>query len=57
MSDTLDAILDEPGDEAEQDAIVAQVLDEIGIEVNSKVKRIELLIILIVSVESMKRIV
>ncbi|CAJ0962643.1 unnamed protein product, partial [Mesorhabditis belari] len=36
MSDSLDAILDEPGDEAEQDAIVAQVLDEIGIEMNSK---------------------
>ncbi|CAJ0578075.1 unnamed protein product, partial [Mesorhabditis spiculigera] len=36
MSDTLDAIMDEPGDEAEQDAIVAQVLDEIGIDMSAK---------------------
>ncbi|CAD6186355.1 unnamed protein product [Caenorhabditis auriculariae] len=35
MNDTLDAIMDD-GDEAEQDAIVNQVLDEIGIETNSK---------------------
>ena len=37
MNDTLDSILDAPGDAEEQDAIVAQVLDEIGIEMNSKV--------------------
>merc|ERR1711936_1407102 len=33
MNDTLDDILTESGDEEEQDAIVTQVLDEIGIEV------------------------
>merc|ERR1711988_2085414 len=38
MNDTLDDILAESGDEEEQDAIVAQVLDEIGIEVSGKVK-------------------
>lgn len=37
MNDTLDSILDAPGDADEQDAIVNQVLDEIGIEMNSKV--------------------
>ncbi|XGW22184.1 hypothetical protein V3C99_004847 [Haemonchus contortus] len=36
MSDALDSILDEPGDEEEQNAIVNQVLDEIGIECQSK---------------------
>ena len=35
--DALDDILTESGDEEEQDAIVAQVLDEIGIEVSGKV--------------------
>ena len=30
--------MDEPGDEAEQDAIVNKVLDEIGIETNTKVR-------------------
>lgn len=38
MNDALDSILDEPGDEAEQERIVAQVLDEIGIETNSQVE-------------------
>ena len=33
VNDTLDDILDESGDEEEQDAIVNQVLDEIGIEI------------------------
>ncbi|KAK5976418.1 hypothetical protein GCK32_017343, partial [Trichostrongylus colubriformis] len=32
MNDALDSILDEPGDEEEQNAIVNQALDEIGIE-------------------------
>ena len=37
VSDTLDDIFDESGDEEEQDAIVNQVLDEIGIEISGKV--------------------
>lgn len=37
VNDTLDDILDESGDEEEQDAIVSQVLDEIGIEISGKV--------------------
>jgi len=36
MNDTLDDILNESGDEEEQDAIVNQVLDEIGIEISGK---------------------
>uniref|UniRef100_A0A8R1DS42 Uncharacterized protein n=2 Tax=Caenorhabditis japonica TaxID=281687 RepID=A0A8R1DS42_CAEJA len=40
MNDTLDSILDAPGDSEEQDAIVAQVLDEIGIEMNSKLANV-----------------
>ncbi|PAV62424.1 hypothetical protein WR25_08568 [Diploscapter pachys] len=40
MNDALDSILDEPGDEAEQDRIVAQVLDEIGIETNSQLAKL-----------------
>lgn len=36
MNDTLESILDESGDEEEQDAIVNQVLDEIGIEISGK---------------------
>lgn len=36
ISDSLDNILDESGDEEEQDAIVQQVLDEIGIEITGK---------------------
>merc|ERR1711952_627630 len=38
MNDTLDDLLTESGDEEEQDAIVNQVLDEIGIEVSGKVR-------------------
>ena len=38
VNDTLDDILTESGDEEEQDAIVNQVLDEIGIEISGKVK-------------------
>ncbi|XP_076358722.1 charged multivesicular body protein 2b isoform X2 [Tachypleus tridentatus] len=37
MEDTLNAVFDESGDEEEQDAIVTQVLDEIGIEITGKV--------------------
>lgn len=37
VEDTLNSILDESGDEEEQDAIVTQVLDEIGIELSGKV--------------------
>jgi len=36
MNDTLDDIMNESGDEEEEDAIVNQVLDEIGIEVSGK---------------------
>ena len=38
VNETLDSILDESGDEEEQEAVVNQVLDEIGIEVSGKVK-------------------
>lgn len=37
VNDTLDDILNASGDEEESDAIVNQVLDEIGIEIGSKV--------------------
>ena len=37
VNDTLDDIFDASGDEEEQDAIVNQVLDEIGIEISGKV--------------------
>ena len=37
MNDALDDILTESGDEEEEDAIVSQVLDEIGIEISGKV--------------------
>jgi len=36
INETLDNMLDESGDEEEQDRIVAQVLDEIGIEISGK---------------------
>ncbi|XP_077540390.1 charged multivesicular body protein 2b [Haemaphysalis longicornis] len=36
VEDTLNSILDESGDEEEQDAIVTKVLDEIGIEMTGK---------------------
>ncbi len=38
VNDTLDDMLAESGDEEEQDAIVNQVLDEIGIEISGKVR-------------------
>lgn len=37
MGEMLDDAMEEPGDEAETDQIVAQVLDEIGIEFNEEV--------------------
>ena len=37
VEDTLDSILGASDDEAEEDAVISQVLDEIGIEVTSKV--------------------
>ncbi|XP_064488817.1 charged multivesicular body protein 2b-like [Ornithodoros turicata] len=36
VDETLNSILDESGDEEEQDAVVTQVLDEIGIELSGK---------------------
>lgn len=38
MDDTLDSLLGGSDEEAEEDAVISQVLDEIGIEVNSKVR-------------------
>ena len=43
VDDTLDDILGESGDEEEQDAIVNQVLDEIGIEISGKVRQCSVL--------------
>ena len=40
VNDTLDDIMNESGDEEEQDAIVTQVLDEIGIEISGKVRKL-----------------
>ncbi|XP_053207332.1 charged multivesicular body protein 2b-like [Panonychus citri] len=36
IDETLNAILDNSGDEAEEDAVISQVLDEIGIEITGK---------------------
>ncbi len=38
MNDALDDILAESGDEEEEESIVNQVLDEIGIEMSGKVR-------------------
>ena len=38
MNDALDDILADSDDEAEENAIVSQVLDEIGIEISGKVR-------------------
>ena len=38
MNDALDDILAESGDEEEEESIVNQVLDEIGIEISGKVR-------------------
>ena len=40
VNDTLDDILGESGDESEEDAVINQVLDEIGIEISGKVVHI-----------------
>lgn len=37
VDDTLNSVLEHSDDEAEQDAVVNQVLDEIGIEISGKV--------------------
>ena len=37
VNESLDSILDESGDEEEQEAVVNQVLDEIGIEISGRV--------------------
>lgn len=37
MDDTLDSLLAGSDDEAEEDAVVSQVLDEIGIDIERKV--------------------
>lgn len=37
VNDTLEGVLDGSGDEEEQDAIISQVLDEIGIETSGRV--------------------
>lgn len=42
MNETLDSVFDASDDEAEQDAIVTQVLDEIGIDMSSKVSMVNL---------------
>ncbi|XP_075920527.1 charged multivesicular body protein 2b isoform X2 [Petromyzon marinus] len=39
ISETLDSMFEESGDEEEGDSIVAQVLDEIGIETSGKMSR------------------
>ena len=41
VNDTLESVFDESGDEEEQDAIVSQVLDEIGIEITGKVAHLK----------------
>ena len=43
MDDTLDSILGGSDDEAEEDAVISQVLDEIGIEVTGKVSQLSAL--------------
>lgn len=40
-------MLDESGDEEEQDAIVTQVLDEIGIDISGKVNSNRLFLLLL----------
>ena len=42
MNDALDDILAESGDEEEEEGIVNQVLDEIGIEISGKVRILKL---------------
>ena len=40
IDDSLSAILDNSGDEAEEDAVINQVLDEIGIEITGKLSEV-----------------
>ncbi|KAF8774074.1 Charged multivesicular body protein 2b like protein [Argiope bruennichi] len=40
VDDTLNSVLTESGDEEEEDAVVNQVLDEIGIEISGKLKSV-----------------
>lgn len=40
VEDTLDSLLTGSDDEAEEDAVVSKILDEIGIEVNTKVWKV-----------------
>ncbi len=42
MDDTLDSILAGSDDEAEEDAVVSQVLDEIGIDIGKQVTKLPL---------------
>ena len=42
INDTMDSILDESGDEEEQDSIINQVLGEIGIEMSGKLSGVKL---------------
>lgn len=46
VDDTLDSLLAGSDDEAEEDAVVNQVLDEIGIDIQKKVTLIILLFLL-----------
>ncbi|VDN58051.1 unnamed protein product [Dracunculus medinensis] len=39
INDTLDAIMDESGDEEEENAIINQALDEIGIDLNAQLSK------------------
>ena len=41
VDDTLDSMLGGSDDEAEEDAVISQVLDEIGIEVTNKVSKFQ----------------
>ena len=40
VSDTLDSILAGSDEEEEEDAVISQVLDEIGIEITGKVREL-----------------
>lgn len=44
VSETLDDIMDESGDEEETEGIVNKVLDEIGIEISGKVRYLDFLL-------------
>ena len=50
MNDALDDILAESGDEEEEEGIVNQVLDEIGIEISGKVRLLEAFIVYLVTI-------